>query len=222
MKNARLIVALVALMLLAAACGGKSAEEELLEQILESSGEDIGDVEINTDGDGNLNLTIEGEDGESINITGSGNEDSVNINVEGEDGENLSITGGGDDEEFTITVDGEDGGTMTIGSGEIPEGFELPVPDGGDVVTSFVSGQDMAISLIYPGAAYDQLVAFYESQLPSGDDVFKSSSSFSDADGEHQGPTWIGDNFLVTVTDCQGMDSNEYDSTCVQLNQFTS
>jgi hypothetical protein len=66
------------------------------------------------------------------------------------------------------------------------------------------------------------LVSFYEDRLPSGDDVFKSNSSFSDDDGTHNSTTWIGDTFLVTITDCRGMNSDAYDSTCVALNQFTS
>ncbi|MCP3995707.1 MAG: hypothetical protein GY722_11665 [bacterium] len=223
MRNTRLVVAIAALMLLVAACGGKTAEEELLEQILENSGEDIGDVQINTDDDGNITIEMEGEDGEDISInTNDDGDDNVNITVEGEDGEEMTITGGGDDEEFTVTVEGEDGGTMSIGGGEIPDGLTLPVADGGDVLTSFVSDQDMSVMLIYPGAAYDQIAAFYEAQLPSGEDVFKSENSFTDDEGEHRSISWIGDSFMVSVQDCEGPDSNELDSACVNLTQFGS
>ena len=101
MRNRKLIIAIASLMLLLAACGGNSVEEEILEQMLENSGEDIGDIDIDTSGDG----------------------DNFNMTVEGEDGEEITITGGGDDEEFTVTMEGEDGGTMSIGGGDIPDGL---------------------------------------------------------------------------------------------------
>lgn len=222
MRNSKAIITLVVFMLLVAACGGKSAEEELLEQIIESSGEDIGEVNIDTDSDGGVNISVEGDDGETINITGGSEDDDVNFTIEGEDGEGISVSGSGDDEEFTITVEGEDGGTMTIGSGDIPEGFELPVPDGGEIVTSFVSGQDMSLTVMYPAAAYDQLVSFYEDRLPSGADITTTDSSYTDDEGTHRSNSWFGNDFFVTITDCTGMVSNELDSVCVGLNQLSS
>lgn len=200
MRNTKLVVAIATLMLLLAACGGNTVEEEILEQMLENSGEGIGEIDIDTsDGGDNFNMTVEGEDGEEI-----------------------TITGGGDDEEFSVTVEGEDGGTMSIGGGDIPEGLTLPVVDGGDVLTSFVSDQDMSVMLLYPGAAYEQLVAFYEGQLPSGEDVYKSENTFTDDDGEHRSISWIGDSFMVSLQDCEGPETNALDSVCVNLTQFES
>lgn len=184
MNNTRLLIVFAALLLLVAACGGKSAEEELLEQILENSGEDIGDVDLNLgDGDGDFNL-----------------------NVTGDDGEDISITGGGDDEDFSITVEGEDGETMTFGGGDIPDGLDLPVADGGEVVSSLTSNDEMFVSLQYPGGDYDQLVSFYDSQLNAASDaVEKSETSFTTEDGTfrnvYYGPS-NGDNWTVTIGDC--------------------
>lgn len=186
MRNTRLLVVFSALLLLLAACGGKSAEEELLEQIIESGGEDIGDVDIDL-----------GEDG-----------DGFNLNVTGEDGEDVSISSGDNDDEMVITVEGEDGETMTIGGGDIPDGLQIPVPPGGDVQTSFVSEGEILVSLVYANGDYDQIVAFYDDQLDAGSDaVQKTESSFSTEDGTFRnayfGPE-SGSDWNVSVGDCIG------------------
>lgn len=184
MRNAKLLVAFSALLLLLAACGGQSAEDELLEQILENSGDDIGDV--------NIDL---GEDGEGFNL-----------NVTGEDGEDVSISGSGNDDEMTITVEGEDGGTMTFGGGEIPEGLQIPVPPGGEVQSSIVSNDEMLVSIAYPGDSYDEIVTFYDGQLDADSDaVEKTETSFSTEEGTfrnvYYGPS-EGSDWTVTVGDC--------------------
>lgn len=197
----RLVVVISALVLLTAACGGKSAEEQLLEEIMENSGEDIGDLDINLDeDDGNFSISVEGEDGEDINITGSG-----------------------DDDDFSMTVEGEDGEVMTIGGGEIPEELTLPYVDGGDVVQSFVSNTDVTVVLQYPGAQFDQLVAFYDSELNSGD-VDRNESSYTTDDGTFRNVAWYpssGD-WTATVGDCFGTASGDLDTACVTLYQFSS
>jgi hypothetical protein len=195
MRQIKLVATVAALVLVMAACGGKSAEEALLEEILENSGEDISDIDINTDS-GDLNLSIEGEDGEDISITGSG-----------------------DDDEFEITVEGEDGGTLTIGGGDIPEALQLPVADGGKVTTSFSTETEVSVSLSYDGDQFDQLVAFYDSQLdPDSDDVDRNETSFTTEDGTFRNVYWSGEggNWVVTVGDCIGLEPG---STCVTLLQ---
>ncbi|MCP4964939.1 MAG: hypothetical protein GY926_06860 [bacterium] len=193
MKNERLLVTLFALMLLAAACGGQSAEEALLEEILENSGEDIGDIDINTD-DGNFN-----------------------INVEGEDGEDINITGGGDDDEFSITVEGEDGETMTFGGGEVPDGVKSPIPDGGTVASTFSTGEDISVSLTYPGTSFDELVSFYDDRLDASDDE-RFESSFTTEDGTFRSVVWSGadGDWTVNVSDCIGI-NGDLDSVCVSI-----
>lgn len=196
MKKARLVIVLFAVMLLAAACGGQSAEDALLEQILENSGEDIGNIDINTD-DGDFSL-----------------------NIEGEDGEDISISGGGDDDDFTMTVEGEDGETFTIGGGEVPDGLQVPVPDGGDVVSSFTSNDDKSVSINYPAADFDQLVSFYDSQLGSGDSVSRFESSYSTDDGTMRNVSWTDDTnglWNVSVSDCYGVSTGDLDSACVTI-----
>ncbi len=198
MKNTRIAIVLVALTLLAAACGGKSAEDALLEKILESSSEDIGDIDINTD-DGDFNISVTGEDGEDI-----------------------SITGGGDDDEFAITVEGEDGETMTFGGGEVPDGLQTPVPDGGEVVSTFSTGEDITVSLTYPGSSFEQLVSFFDDRLDFGSDN-RFESSFSSEEGTFRAVVWNADdgNWTVNVSDCYGL-NGDLDSACVSILEFSS
>jgi hypothetical protein len=204
----------MALVLVVAACGGKTAEEEILEQIIENSGEDIGDVDIDTD-DGTLSIDVEGEDGGEVNISTSGDDDEFNVTIEGEDGDgDVTITGTGDDQEMTITVEGEDGGTMTIGGGEVPETLTLPVPDGGNVVSSMEMEDGAMVILIYPLAAFDGLVAFYDDALPPGATKQEVNS------GGQRSTSWLGDEFIVDVSTCEGLETNELDSACVTVNQF--
>ncbi len=195
MKQFKLVTAIVALVLLAAACGGKSAEEELLEQILESGGADIGDIDINSD-DGEFNLTVQDEDGNDI-----------------------SIAGGGDDEEFSMTIEGEDGESFVIGGGELPEGLETPVLDGGSVGFSMSSGGERSVTLTYPEGSFEALVSFYDDRLDiGGDDGNRFETSFTSEDGTIRTVGWndTDSNWAVTVSDCFGL-NGELGSACVTI-----
>lgn len=194
MRNFKLIATVAVLVLVVAACGGQSAEEALLEEILENSGEDIGDIDINTD------------DGE------------FSINVEGEDGEDISISSSGDGDDAEVTIEGDDGEVMVIGGGEIPDGLELPVAPGGFVQTAITSGTEVIAALQYEGGDYDELVAFYDSELGGGD-FERSETSFTTEDGTFRNVYWISEdgNTNVTVGDCIGQDG-----ICVNLIQSGS
>ena len=197
MRNTRFVIAVSAFALLVTACGGQSAEEELLEQILENSGEDIGDIDIDTGGDGEFS-----------------------INIQGEDGEDISVSGGGDDENFEITVEGEDGETMTFGGGEIPEDLSVPIPDGGEVTMSLTSGQDISVALQYPPSEFDRIIEFYDSNLDvDSDSVDRFESSYSTEEGTVRSVNWneSGYGFTVTVSDCYGSTSSELDAVCVTV-----
>lgn len=202
-RNARLVGAMLALVLVVAACGGKSAEEELLEQIFENAGDDIGDLDIDLDDDG----------------------DDFSFTVEGEDGETATIVGGGDDDDFTITVEGEDGGTFSFGGGDLPDGLQIPVPDGGNVLLSIEAEGNITVSLEYPGSDLDRLVAFYDSELkPDSDDVDRAESSFTTEDGEWTNVSWSSSSgdWFVNVGSCFGTASDELDGTCIQISQSNS
>ncbi len=190
---------MLALVLVLAACGGQSAEEELLEQILENTGEDIGNIDINSD-DGDFSINIEGE---------------------GEDGEDFSITGGGDDEDFEITVEGEDGETFTFGGGSIPDSLQLPIPDGGDVQSSIEAEGDVIVTLAYPGGQFPSIVAFYDSQLnPDSDDVDRYESSFTTDDGQFDTVVWSATDgsWSVNLTTCS-LTGGGPDNACLSIIQ---
>jgi hypothetical protein len=196
-RTKSLFIVIIALVMLTAACGGKSAEEQLLEEIMENSGEDIGDVDISVD-----------EEGENFSI-----------NVQGEDGEDISISGSGDDETFEMTVEGEDGEVMTFGGGEVPDDLTVPYPPGGDVTGTFSSETDVTVALMYPRNEFDSLVSFYDDALKSGsDDVERTESSFSSEEGDQRSVFWFSSNgdFQVSVTDCYGLEG-ELDSACVSI-----
>ncbi|MEA2000554.1 MAG: hypothetical protein U9N84_01505 [Actinomycetota bacterium] len=200
-RSAKFVGAMLALVLVVAACGGQSAEEELLEQIFENAGEDIGDIDINTDGDG------------------------FNLNIEGEDGEDVSITGGGDDDDFEITVEGEDGGTFSFGGGDLPDGLQIPVPDGGNVLLSIEAEDMITVSLEYPGSDFDGIVGFYDSELnPDSDDVDRTESSFTTEDGDWTNVAWTSSSgdWFVNVSSCFGTESGELDGACIQISQSNS
>lgn len=188
MKNFKLIATVAVLVFVVAACGGQSAEEELLEQILENSGEDVGDVNINTD-DGEFSISVEGEDGEDISISSSGD---------------------GDDAE--ITIEGDDGEVMTFGGGELPDGLTLPVPDGGTVQTAITSGTEVLASIQYVNGDFDELVGFYDAAL--SDEYERSETSFTTEDGTFRNVFWNSDNGArsVAVGDCIGQEG-----ICVNL-----
>jgi hypothetical protein len=197
MRNARLVIAVSALVLLIAACGGQSAEEALLEEILENSGEDIGDIDIDSGGDGDFS-----------------------INIQGEDGEDISVSGSGDDENLEITVEGDEGETMTFGGGDIPDGLTVPVPDGGEVTMSLTSDQDISVALQYPQNAFDQLVAFYDSNLDaSSDSVDRYESTMSMEQGTIRSVNWNESDYAwsVNVSDCISGATGDLDSACVTI-----
>jgi hypothetical protein len=90
----------------------------------------------------------------------------------------------GDDANVDIDTDtGEvriesDDGSAVFGGGEIPDGLEIPVPDGGDVVSAFEGSNDgesqFAVSIDYRDGDYEEIVAFYDDQIGTGDNIFRS------------------------------------------------
>ncbi len=199
-RSAKFVGAMLAVVLVMAACGGQSAEEELLEQIFENAGEDIGNVDINTDGD-DFSINIEGED---------------------EDGGNFSITGGGDDEDFEVTIEGEDGDTLVFGGGNIPDDLQIPIPPGGDVLSSIESGADVSVTLTYPGSDFESIVSFYDSELnPDSDDVERFETSFSSDDGQFESVAWSAADggWHVNLSTCAISGGSGLDGACLSIFQ---
>ncbi len=199
MRNVRFIALLFVLVLTAAACGG-SAEDELLEQILESGNDGISDIDIDSD-TGELNISFEGEDGEEVNVVS-----------QGEDGE------------FSMTIEGEDGETFTFGGGEVPDGMVTPIADGGTVVQSYSSDSDRSVSVEYSAGMYEQLVTMYDGVFDGVDNVSRTESSYTTEDGTIRTVGWYGGNGStnVTVSDCYTISSGQLDSVCVTIYELDS
>jgi len=201
MRRIKLIAIVAGLGVMIAGCAVKSDEADLIERILESGGEDTGNVPINTNGsDFNPNM---------------GGADIGNPPINTNSGE-FNLTMGS---EFNLTMDDEDGGTYTGRGGEMPETVQLLVPGGREVTTSFSTETEIGVTISYSGDQYHQLVAFYDSQLnPQSDDVDRSETSFTTEEGTFRNVFWTAQdgNWNVTVGDCIGL---EPDSTCVTIFQ---
>jgi hypothetical protein len=209
----------IAMLAVVAACGGPSAEEELMQRLIENAGEDVSNIDIGGPGD-DFDMTIEGTDGETISISGGGEGDDFDVTIEGGDGA-TSVSGSADD--GTITIQGEEGETMTIGGGEIPAALQIPVPAGGEVVSTIESGSDVTVTLVYPMNAHDGIVAFYDEALdPASDEVTRSETSFTGDDGDINSVYWSAldaTSWTVTLSTCYGIETGILDSTCLVIYQ---
>lgn len=152
----RLLIVLGATVMVVGACGGiaENAAESIIEQAIESEGG--GDVDIDFDGAG--------------------------------------------DGEFNVSVDGEDGElSYSVGGGEMPTDFPIPMPDGGNVLSSSTqeSGDDryQAVVVEYPGGEYDSLVSEYVDYFSGVDDVQHQTSSGDGFETE----SWFSADSALTV-----------------------
>ena len=203
-KNIHLIPTVIAAFaLLVAACSSASdvVADNVTEQLIEAGVE--GDVDVDVSGDG----------------------EDVSINVESEDGDfSIDVSGEGDD--ATIEMETEDG-SIVVGSGaELPDGLEIPVPDGGDVMTSVAAEGMVLVSLTYDLGRFDEIVAFYEDwTTESGHEWESQSMSFDSGEGAQRNQMWIGtDNGdAVSVGDCIDVNldesTNEVNAACVTITQ---
>ncbi len=134
MKFRMIPAAGLAIALAASGCGniaenlGERALEEAVEAGIEA--EDGGNVEIDIDGDSG-SITIEGEDGEKVSISGEADDEGGSFKIEGEDGETFEINGGDDAElpedwpAFMPDIPGTIVSTQQIGSDA--EGYTVNV-----------------------------------------------------------------------------------------------
>ena len=134
----------------------------------------------------------------------------------------IDISEDGDD--ATISIESGDE-SISIGLGtEMPDGLEIPVPDGGDVMTSIVADETISVSLIYDQGRFDEIVAFYEDWTSSSGDEWETQTmSFDGGEGTQRSTMFgseSGDGFIM-VGDCASPDSqdNEFDAVCVTMNQ---
>ena len=198
-----MFTAIAAFALLMAACSSASdvVADNVTEQLIEAGVE--GDVDVDISGDG----------------------EDMSINVESEDGD-FSIDVSGDGDDATIEMETEDG-SIVVGSGaELPDGLEIPVPDGGDVMTSIEMEDGAMVSLTYDQGRYDEIVAFYENWTAgSGDEWETQTMSFDSGEGTHHTTLWIGtgNGDGISVGGCVDVDvdeaTSEVNATCVTITQ---
>ena len=194
---------IAAFALLVAACSSASdvVADDVTEQLIEAGVE--GDVDVDVSGDG----------------------EDVSINIDSEDGD-VSIDVSGDDEEMTIEMESEEG-TVSIGVGtELPEELDVPVPDGGDVMTSYVADDGVSVALSYDLSRFDELTGFYEDWTGgNGGEWTSNSLSVDSDDGTQRMQMWTdsGTGTMIMVADCAdgtgSGSSAESNATCVTINQ---
>jgi hypothetical protein len=189
MNGARLrrIAMVGAAAVLVAACGGGDPAEELADQLAEQAIEEAGDdATVDLDiGDGSVDIDVDDENGDGSVSVDTDNDGSVAIEVEGEDGD----------------------GVVIIGGGSVPEGFPIPVPDGGEILSSIsTSGEEgggSSVVVQYPVGSFDELVATFETWM-DGQGVDAAKTEMSTDEGKTVQLYASGEDDLglvITVTD---------------------
>lgn len=124
----------------------------------------------------------------------------------------VDISGDGDD--MTIEMETEDG-SVSIGVGtELPDELDIPVPDGGDVLTSFVTEQGVSVSLSYASGRFDEVYSFYEDWTgSSGDEWERQTFNMESDEGTVRNTMWIdgSNSAAISLSDsaAMGADADE-------------
>ncbi len=139
------------------------------------------------------------------------------------DGEvDIDVSGDGDDATIKIETDE---GSMSIGVGtEMPDGLEIPVPDGGEVMTTLVADDVINVSLSYDGPRFDEIVGFYESWTDgTGHEWEAQTLTMDTGEGTQRTSMWIDDegDSMILVADCaaMGSDTTDMNAVCVTVTQ---
>lgn len=134
----------------------------------------------------------------------------------------VNISGDGDD--VTIEMETEDG-SVSIGVGtELPDGLDIPVPDGGDVLTSFVAEDGISVSLSYDNGRFDEIYGFYEDWTDSsGDEWERQSFNVESDEGTIRNTMWVesAGGSAINLSDCaaMGTETTEDDAACLIVSQ---
>jgi hypothetical protein len=134
--------------------------------------------------------------------------------IDGVDGVDIDVNSG----EVSLETDE---GKITIGGGEIPDDFGIPLPGGDyEVLSVFSSDESSSVSLAYPGADYDTIVAHFEDWTSAQPEEWsKSTSTVGAEDGQTIMTTnFSGDRSFITVSNfCLTLneDIGEFEAVCV-------
>lgn len=129
----------------------------------------------------------------------------------------VDVTGLGD-ESFTIETD--DGSISVGGAQGLPGRLELPVLDGGDIISVFEADDQVAVVLSYAESDFDAVAAFYDAQMEGRDGFSRSSFNIDSADGEQiRNVSWLrdGGSESVNITTCPDLTGGDGRLTCVTL-----
>jgi hypothetical protein len=120
-----------------------------------------------------------------------------------------------------------DEGTVSIGVGtELPDELDIPVPDDGEVLTSFVADDGVSVALSYDLSRFDELTGFYEDWTgSSGGEWAPNSMSVDSDEGTQRMEMWTdsGTGTMIMVADCADGtgdgSSDESNAACLTINQ---
>ncbi len=173
------IVLAIAGMVALSACGDST--ESGVEELIESQGN--GDVDVDLEGDGGFSVQTE-EGGMSIDEDG-------NFVITDADGS--VVTGNADSESGEFTAESEDGSFRIDASGEIPEEWpsDVPSPEGIEGASSTVTQSSTELAITVTGQAGESFVDDYSSTLE--DAGYEQASNFeSDANVTrvYENDTW--------------------------------
>jgi hypothetical protein len=137
-------------------------------------------------------------------------------------GGNADVEISGEGEDFSLSVESDDGSIQFGAGAELPGGLTVPVPDGGDVTTSFEDSSSAGASIMYPEDRYEDLVSFYDSWSSGIEGEWSMSTSTFDLDGETQrNSQWNTSNgqYFILVSDCIDIATSEFTAACVTVNE---
>ena len=144
--------------------------------------------------------------------------------IEASSGGDVDVSVSGDGDDVTIEMETEDG-SISIGAGtELPDGLEVPVPDGGEVMTSFESDDGISVLLSYANDRFDEVFGFYEDWTGSTGDEWETQTFNIDRDeGTIRNAMWIqaSGNSAINLSDCaaMGTETDDADAVCVIISQ---
>ncbi len=141
----------------------------------------------------------------------------------GSDGD-VSVDVSGDGDDMTIEMETEDG-SISIGVGtELPDELDIPVPDGGEVMTSFVSDDGISVSVSYDGDRFDEIHGFYEDWTGStGDEWEQQTFNMESDEGTIRNTMWVesSQSSAINLSDCAavGTQTDDPDAACLIISQ---
>jgi len=142
--------------------------------------------------------------------------------IEASGGGDVSVDVSGDGDDMTIEMETDEGSFSMGSGGDVPEGLEIPVPDGGDVMSTMTAEEGIMATLSYEGSRYDEITGFYDDWTANAGGDWDRQSFNMESGGETARTTmWVLDSGeqSISVADCGEMVEGEGNAVCVTLIQ---